>query len=62
LRLERPGKPRRLAIFAIGALLIAAAAFGGIAWLGSDMSSAHSGLGGKLGAPGTVAPTAAPDR
>jgi len=62
LRVERSDKPRRLLTFAIGALLIAAATWGGIAWLGSEMSSAHSGLGGKLGAPGAMAPAGAPGR
>ena len=62
MHFDRPDKTRRPLIYTLIALLIAVATIGGIEWLGADMTSAHSGLGGTLGEPASVVPAATPHR
>ena len=62
MKFERNAKTRRPALYAVVALFIAACAIGAIQLAGSGMTSAHSGLGGKLAGPADVAPAAAPLR
>lgn len=57
---ERHERRRRSAVYAVAALLIAAATIGGIELAGDGLTSAHSGLGGKLAPAAPIAPAHAP--
>ena len=48
-------KPRRPIFYALAAILIAAATIAGLEAAGSDLTSVHSGLGGKLAPASDVA-------
>ena len=62
MEFERIGKSRRPVIYALAAFVIAAATIGGLELAGNGLTSAHSGLGGKLSAPSVVAPARVPLR
>ena len=62
MEIERVGKTRRPVVYALAAVVIAAATFGGLELAGNGLTRAHSGLGGKLSAPSDVAPARAPLR
>lgn len=62
MQFERSPKIRRPAVYVAAAALIAAGTIGVIELAGTGLTSAHSGLGGKLAAPADVAPATAPLR
>jgi len=62
MEFNRFAKPRRPVFYALAAVAIAAATIAGLEAAGTNLTSAHSGLGGKLGPASDVAPAVAPAR
>ena len=59
MQFERTRKFRRQAVYAVAALLIAAGTIGAVELAGTNLTSAHSGLGGKLAPAAEIAPARA---